>query len=122
MNKPSLLSRNLLYDGRKAKLESAANFVRDYAQDHADGSALLEDVCAKSSKAGHAVSYVNLAHLFEALLLPVGHHGEGHVQSVFGRHASSVNNGPEFSAYAYEGQRSGLNVQVRGAVARGGFQ
>src|SRR5262249_36960751 len=77
-NQPALLFANLGEDAGQFEFFNRANLSGDDAQHHADVAALLEDVDAEAAEAGHAVGHVELGGLFEFLLLPVGHHAEGH--------------------------------------------
>ena len=58
---------DLLEDRRQAELFEGPNLRRDDADDHAHRAALLEDVAAEASQAGHAVGEVDFLILFELL-------------------------------------------------------
>src|SRR5580692_815272 len=89
-NQAALLFAKLRKNAREFKFFDGANFGGNDAQDHADVAALLEYVHTKASEAGDAVSHIEFGGFLEFLLLPVGHHAEGHGQHFFRRDAWHV--------------------------------
>src|SRR6202012_4519626 len=86
----ALLYANPVDDGRKVELFGGANLGGDDAEDHADVAALLEDVHTEAAQAGDAVRHIEFGGFLELLLLPVGHHAEGHGEHFFRRDAGDV--------------------------------
>ena len=97
---------------RELKLLDGANLRRDDAENHADVAALLEDVDAEASEAGDAIGHVELGGLFEFLLLPVGHHAEGHGQHLFRRDAGDLGDRVQQAVDTKIGVVADLEVQV----------
>ncbi len=87
--------------------------IRNDAQNDTDRAALLKDVCPEASEAGDAVTDIDFRDLFKALLLPVGHHRERHVESVFLLQTRSIFDWMEFAADAHNGEGPHLEVEVR---------
>src|ERR1044072_1011143 len=68
---------------RQTELSSRLRVIGNNAEHDADRAALLKNVCSETSETGYAIADIDFRNLFKALLLPVGHHRESHVQSVF---------------------------------------
>ncbi len=88
--RPRCSSQICVDDGRKIQFFDGANLGGNDAQDHADVAALLKNVDAEAAEAGDAVGHVEFGGLLEFLLLPVGHHAEGHGEHFFRRDARHV--------------------------------
>ena len=86
----ALLLADLREDARQLQLFDGANLRGNDAQNHADVAALLKDVDAEAPEAGDAVGHVQFGGFLEFLLLPVGHHAEGHGKHLFRRDARNV--------------------------------
>ena len=84
-NQAALLLADLRENARKLELFDGANFRRNHAQNHADVAALLKDVDAEAAEARDAIGHIQLGRFLEFLLLPVGHHAEGHGEHFFRR-------------------------------------
>src|SRR5947208_3144340 len=53
-------------------------------------AALLKDVYTEATETGDAVRHIEFRGFFEFLLLPGGHHAEGHGEHVLGAHAGLI--------------------------------
>src|SRR3984885_12906145 len=93
-----------------------ANFCGNYAEDHADVAALLENVDAEAAQAGDAVSHVEFGSFLELLLLAIGHHAEGHGEHFFRRVARHVAKRVQDAVNAKIGVVADFQVQVGGAA------
>src|SRR3984885_11129334 len=93
-----------------------ANFCGNYAEDHADVAALLENVDAEAAQAGDAVSHVEFGSFLELLLLAIGHHAEGHGEHFFRRDARHVAKRVQDAVNAKIGVVADFQVQVGGAA------
>jgi hypothetical protein len=96
----------------QTKLRGCLRVIGNDAEHDADSAALLKNVCPEATQPGDAITDIDFRNLFEALLLPVGHHRESHVQRVFRLQPRSVSDGVEFAADTHHGERSHLQVKV----------
>ena len=113
---------NALGDGGKIQLFEGANLGGDHAEHDADVAALLKDVDAEASQTGGAVGQIDLRALLELLLLPVGHHAEGHVEHVFAGDAGLIGERHQFAIHADVRIVADLEMKVAGFALNGDAQ
>ena len=89
-----------------------ANLGGDDAENHADVAALLEHVDAEAAQAGNAIGHIEFRVLLEFLLLPVGHHAEGHVQHVLAGIARILRERAKVAIHAVVRIVTNLQMQV----------
>ena len=111
-HEPALLFADGGEHAGQLELLEGANLGRNHAEDHADVAALLEDVDAEAAESGDAVGHIELGGFLEFLLLPVGHHAEGHGQHLFRRDAGDVGDRVQQAVDAKIGVIADLEVQV----------
>src|SRR4029077_21280836 len=111
-NQAALLFANLGEDAREFELFNGTNLGWNDAQNHSDVAALLEYVDAEAPETGDPIGHVKFGGFLEFLLLPVGHHAEGHRQHFFGRDAGDVRQTTEDTVDAEVRVVADLEMQV----------
>src|SRR5208283_3905774 len=111
-DQPALFFANFRNDWRKIQLLDGANLGWNDAENHAHVAALLEDVHTKTAKAGDTIGHIQFRGLLELLLLPVGHHAEGHGQHFFRHNTRDVGDGGQQTVDAKIGVVADFQVQV----------
>ena len=113
-HQPAFFFADLVDYGRKHQVVNGLDFGRDDPQDHAHVAALLENVHAETSQPRHAVRQVEFGCFLELLLLPVGHHAEGHRQHFLGGDAGLFRQRVEAPVDSQVGVVADLQMQVGG--------
>src|SRR5215212_541457 len=111
-DQPASFLRNLFDYWRQTELCGSLCSIGNDAKHNAYGTALLKNVCAKTSQARYAVADIYFRHLLEALLLSIGHDRERHVQSIFRLQTGSVGDRVKFTADTHNRERPHLEVEV----------
>src|SRR6202007_2645182 len=111
-NEAALLFANFPDDVRKVQLFDGANFGGDDAENHADVTALLENVDAEAAETGDAIGHVDFGGFLELLLLAVGHHAERHGEHFFRRDAGNIGDGIEETVDAQVRVVANFEMQV----------
>src|SRR5262249_35838966 len=111
-NQSALFVANMFDHFGQIELFQRPDLGGDHAQHQSDVAALLENVHTEAAQTGDAVGHIQLGSLFELLLLPVGHHAEGHVQHVFGGDAGLIRQRHQFAIHAHVRIVADLQVKV----------